>query len=283
MAIPTSVAALLLAFAPIALRAEPSAATNAKAGVQIEPHGAELLASLTYDGSKESLDAIVNALQPQARAGNIVAISICRQALLGLNDDSAPELLPEKMVKDLDRDLIRAWFDAVQRKAEAGDAFFRVVQGIFYIEGTGVEKSAEKGLELLRKSLVQGYHDAAFKLGIFCKTGGAGEKDAGKAVAYYRKAADFGSALAAYNLGCMYIKGDGVKQDASEAAKQFARGASMGHAASEYHLGFCYLRGQGVPEDDTLGKLWLKKAAMQGHQGAKKALAELMRGVAAGR
>jgi Sel1 repeat len=82
-----------------------------------------------------------------------------------------------------------AEFDALRRKAEAGDAKSQFDLAEAYSEGKGVAKDSAKGMDWLKKSAVQGYSGAQVVLGYMYQKGINTEKDPTEAAKWYRKAA----------------------------------------------------------------------------------------------
>jgi TPR repeat protein len=82
-----------------------------------------------------------------------------------------------------------AEFDALRRKAEAGDAKSQFDLAEAYSEGKGVAKDSAKGMDWLKKSAVQGYAGAQVVLGYLYQKGINTEKDPSEAAKWYRKAA----------------------------------------------------------------------------------------------
>ena len=80
-------------------------------------------------------------------------------------------------------------FNALRRKAEAGDPKAQFDLASAYSLGTGVAKDSAKGLEWLRKSAAQGYAGAEVVLGLFYQKGIGIEPDSSEAAKWYRKAA----------------------------------------------------------------------------------------------
>jgi len=80
-------------------------------------------------------------------------------------------------------------FDALRRKAEAGDAKAQFDLAEAYSVGNGVAKDSAKGMEWLRKSATQGFAGAQVVLGYMYQNGIEIEKDASEAAKWYRKAA----------------------------------------------------------------------------------------------
>src|SRR5215470_10563952 len=80
-------------------------------------------------------------------------------------------------------------FDALRRKAEAGDAKAQFDLAEAYSLGNGVGKDSAKGMEWLKKSATQGFAGAQVVLGIMLQKGINTEKDPSEAAKWYRKAA----------------------------------------------------------------------------------------------
>jgi hypothetical protein len=80
-------------------------------------------------------------------------------------------------------------FDALRRKAEAGDSKSQFDLAEAYSEGKGVAKDSAKGMDWLKKSAVQGYAGAQVVLGYMYQKGINTEKDPSEAAKWYRKAA----------------------------------------------------------------------------------------------
>lgn len=80
-------------------------------------------------------------------------------------------------------------FDALRRKAEAGDPKAQFDLAEAYSEGNGVAKDFPQGMEWLKKSATQGYAGAQVVLGIIFQQGINTEKDPSEAAKWFRKAA----------------------------------------------------------------------------------------------
>lgn len=80
-------------------------------------------------------------------------------------------------------------FDALRRKAEAGDAKAQFDLAEAYSLGNGVSKDSIKGMEWLKKSAQQGFAGAQVVLGIVYQKGINIEKDPSEAARWYQKAA----------------------------------------------------------------------------------------------
>lgn len=236
----------------------------------------DVLPQLSYDGTPGSLQQIQDAVMPAAKAGNIIALNICRQTMHGLGQDMALKKITMKMARQLDEKLVHSWFSGVRQKADAGDSFFKVVMGILSFFGTGTEKDDQKTLALLKEAAEHGYHDAFLKMGNFYKAGIIFRKDLNKAAEYYRKGGEKGSAVALYNIGCMHNDAEGMPENISMAMEYWKKSADMGHAWSQYNLGLFYVNGR-AGYNPTEGKRWLEKAAKQGHEKALKLMSNFAR------
>ncbi len=80
-------------------------------------------------------------------------------------------------------------FDALRRKAEAGDAKAQFDLADAFSEGKGVAKDSAKGMEWLKRSALQGYAGAQVVLGYMYQKGINTEQDPEEAAKWYKKAA----------------------------------------------------------------------------------------------
>ena len=79
-------------------------------------------------------------------------------------------------------------FDALRRKAEAGDAKAQFDLADAFSEGKGVAKDSAKGMEWLKHSALQGYAGAQVVLGYMYQKGINTEQDPSEAAKWYKKA-----------------------------------------------------------------------------------------------
>ena len=80
-------------------------------------------------------------------------------------------------------------FDALRRKAEAGDAKAQFDLADAYSEGKGIARDSAKGMEWLKRSALQGFAGAQVVLGYMYQNGINMEKDSSEAAKWYKKAA----------------------------------------------------------------------------------------------
>jgi TPR repeat protein len=121
-------------------------------------------------------------------------------------------------------------FDAVEARAQQGDAYAQNNLGFMYASGKGVP---ENDIE---------------------------------AVKWYRLAAQQGDADAQFNLGFMYASGKGVPQNYREAVKWYRLAAQQGDAYAQNNLGLRYDNGEGVPTNYVKAYAWMSMAAAQGNE-----------------
>ena len=173
-----------------------------------------------------------------------------------------------------------------QKEYELGDA---------YMNGKGVERNKELGVEHVRRAADKGHADAQYKLGFAYDWGYGVEKDLEEAAKWYHKAAEQGHADAHYALGLAYYNGYGVEQDYMKAAEWFRKAADKGHGESEYdlelayqeaakqgnvdaqyELGVMHSNGNFVEKDLEEAVKWFRKAADKGHKKAEEELDSIM-------
>jgi len=153
---------------------------------------------------------------------------------------------------------------AIQSKAERGDAAAQNALGGLYEKGQGVPQSFPDAFKWYRSAAEQGLADAQYNLGVLYETGQGATRDEVEAAKWQRKAADQGHAGAQYDLAAMYATGRGVPRDATEAAKLYRPAAEQGDVLAQYNLARRYEVGQGVPVDRVEAYKWHKLAAAQG-------------------
>ncbi len=230
------------------------------------------LSGLVYDGTQASLEKIQKAVIPAAMQGNIIALNICRQTMYGLGQEIDLKKITMELARPFDEELLQSWVSIVRQKAGQGDPFFKVVMGILFLEGKGMEKDNQRFFALLEEAATLGYHDAFAKLGNLHSTGIIVKKNMEKAVEYYTKAGELGSAFALYNIGCIYNNETEVSRNVKKAMMYWKQSAEMGHALAQYNLGLFYAEGEGGEYNPAEGKQWLEKSAAQGYTRAQEYL-----------
>jgi uncharacterized protein len=155
---------------------------------------------------------------------------------------------------------------------EQADCMLRVAA--FHFEGKGgLEKSDEKGRELLVKAAEKGNALAALEMA--SRLSKAEKPDMLSVYKYLLSAANTGLPVAQNEIGLLYVSGNMGLSDPTAAVAWFTAAAKAGHAAAQNNLGTLYERGMGVPVDyNNAGQLY-SLAANQGHGAATTGLARL--------
>ena len=123
-----------------------------------------------------------------------------------------------------------------------------------YMNGAGVDKSAERGIFWLEKAADLGNTEAQTVLAgyLFNGVGVAADKK-------WEAAAKKGVAFAAKNLAKMYLYGSGVEMNHSLFAKWTKVAADLGDVESMYNISIAYKNGDGVEKSPELAKLYMEK------------------------
>lgn len=156
-----------------------------------------------------------------------------------------------------------------EKAAAKGNPTSQYNLGLSYAEGLGVPKDAAKALEWLQKSAMQGDADGQNGLGYLYYLGQGVPKDAAKAAEWWQKSATQGNAQAQGRLAYLYQNGEGVLKDTAKALDLYKKAATQGEETSQYNLSRIYDEGKAVPMDATKALEWRKKAAAQGHAEAQ--------------
>lgn len=156
-----------------------------------------------------------------------------------------------------------------KKAAELGDDFAQRNTGLAYSRGQGVSKDPVQAVDWWRRAAEQGNTDSQFYLGQALASGDGAAKNLTQALEWYRKAADKGHVGAQYELGAMYYEGAGVPKDAAKAVEWWHRAAAQGDQDAQHLVGLAYARGQGIGQDKVLAYAWVNLAAAQGLDSAK--------------
>ena len=147
-----------------------------------------------------------------------------------------------------------------------------------YFQGLGVERSDEKGLELLRKSADAGNPDAQLMLGFLMMKGENGAPlDEKEGMKFFIAAAKQGIRDAQYNAGLGYVRGQGVEVDYEEALHWFTEAALQGDSGAQYNLGVMYVNGEGTVKNALTAYAWFSIADENNYEGAKEGVAAARR------
>ena len=137
----------------------------------------------------------------------------------------------------------------IRRKAEAGDPKALLELGLRYLDGDGVEKSAEDAMGCFREAALCGEPVAAFNLGLAAARGDGVEQSWTEAAYWIGISAGRGLAEAQYMFGGMYEGGLGLEESDVEAAKWYAEAGKQGHVKALLCLADMYDEGRGVPRN----------------------------------
>jgi TPR repeat protein len=171
----------------------------------------------------------------------------------------------------------KAWAEALEHKAEQGNAEAQFDISQAYMDGHVFKKSWSETVKWLRASADQGFPEAQANLGGLYYLGNGVHRDYSQAIFWTQKAADQGNVKAEYNLGLMYALGQGVKKSDSRAVRWYLKSAEQGHQVAAYDIGVAYSHGLGIAEDDVRGYMWFLLALRFGWQPSKVALEGLDR------
>jgi TPR repeat protein len=142
-----------------------------------------------------------------------------------------------------------------------------------YRQGLASYKKGDYGtaVQQFRQAADQGYAKAQYNLGIAYLQGKGVAKNDQEGINWFRKAADQNFAPAQYNVGIAYAQGLGVPKDPRQAVEWYQKAAKQGFDPAQYNLGTSLYQGQGVAKDPVMAYVWLSLAAAQGNQDAQLA------------
>ncbi|MDE7211943.1 MAG: hypothetical protein K2O03_10965 [Lachnospiraceae bacterium] len=143
--------------------------------------------------------------------------------------------------------------------AEGGHPSAWTDVGLYYLNGTYVQKDEAYAAQCFEKDLHFGILDAYHNLGrlLFYGTGVA--QDYERAFQLFSYVSEHGSNKSIYFLGKCYFAGLGTTQDYTK-ARQFLEQVDWENSDAFYMLGYIYGRGLGVGEDIPKAVEYLKRA-----------------------
>jgi len=121
--------------------------------------------------------------------------------------------------------------------------------GLYYEEGTSVEKNIAEAIKYYKMAAELNYAPSLYNLGYCYENGKGVETNYEEAFNNYKKASELGDSLATYSLGICYELGRGTSINYGEAYKCYSEGIEKGDAKSYYSLGNLYEKGLYVKED----------------------------------
>ena len=155
-------------------------------------------------------------------------------------------------------------FAELRESANQGDPRSHKALAYAYINGTGVWKNEETGVDLMRTYAEQGNAEAQTEWAYFLHNGKHRVKrDRAEGLKWYRLAADQGHSHAQYVVGIFVV------EDKQEAMNWLRLSAEQNHTRAQFDLAKMLAEGDGVPRDLAAANEWMRKSADQGHQPAK--------------
>lgn len=174
-------------------------------------------------------------------------------ALLSRGTDEAPVGTPESIAGES--------VEAVQKRAERGDAQAQIKLGEWHRSGKGVPQDGREAVRWYRKAADQGNAEAQFELGMTYRFTPDAPQDDFQAALWLRKAAEQRYAKAQFQLGDLYEYGTGGPPDTAEAARWYREAAEQGFAEAQCALGQMYEVGKGLARDRVQAYMWFDIAA----------------------
>jgi len=165
------------------------------------------------------------------------------------------------------------WYE---KAAAKGSAYAAYMLSIFYQNGYGVQKSANKSIEWYNKAEIR--PDSIVAKVLIAKRyldPNSSMFDEKKALWWMEVAASKHNLDAQNYLGDMYSLGIGTEVKPLAALKWYGMAASRGSAYAQYSLGIMYYNGTGVPKDYKKAFKWIEYAAKQGLVEAEYLISEM--------
>lgn len=154
---------------------------------------------------------------------------------------------------DLDYSQVYQAIDMLEKSVEQGYAEAQYALAICYMEGAGVDEDLDKAIELLEKSAAQGYEEAQGQLEDCYEMAGEAQNK---------------------NTEQKPEKIDNHMLEDIKKAQYWSEKAEQGDAIAQCRLGECYFDGIGFMQDYDKAFDWYEKSAKQGNADAQNSLAE---------
>lgn len=154
------------------------------------------------------------------------------------------------------------WYSAyslLKNKVLKGDAAAYAILGEFYIEGIGVPKDVEMGVEFLKKAVNAGCADATNSLAVLYLQGEKVPVNERLAIDYIRQGADMGDAAAMGKMATVYLYGDYGIQDNRIALEWAQKSSILGDLRGMECLSVIYDDGIGVCRDPIQAAYWYRE------------------------
>jgi TPR repeat protein len=208
-------------------------------------------------------------------SGQCAAAVVPLQRAIDFGDTASLALLAQMMIhgrEGVAKDRNRA-FKLVEEGARLGCHHCQGVLACCYLGGYGIQRDAERSLELARESSGRGSRYGQFVLGGFYQYGLEGvARDYAQALALYRLAAAQNLDEAQISLGWMYANGRGVARDHAEAMRLYQLAVAQGHPEALFRVASFHECGHGVPANKAEAIRWYRRAQAAGWPFAAHAL-----------
>lgn len=174
------------------------------------------------------------------------------------------EEMYDRVIEYLDAGDWESAYSLVKNGETQGDGNAMAILADFYINGVGVFKNVEVGLELLEKAISNGCAEAAYNLGNLYCNGEKIQNDDRKGVFYLNKAAEMGDCQAMGQMAKIYLNGYyGVPEDYSKAFEWGMKAAKFYDQTGMEVLAILYDDGLGVYRDPRQAAHWYRECLMQ--------------------
>lgn len=166
-------------------------------------------------------------------------------------------------VKNPDWQAVQGWY---QKAADKGFPAALSSLASWYMNGSHVEKNADKALDLYKTVAAGGDAAAMYAIAYQYYMGKNVMKDYSKAYEWFKKGAEHGDGASAFYIGYMYANGEGLTKDAAQAAVWYQLGAARKNRSSINNLGVLYENGNGVPKNEAKALACYEQAAELGNE-----------------
>ncbi len=163
----------------------------------------------------------------------------------------------------------------LKARSSRGDAVADFVWAALTALGFDNIITSSQAVQMLKKSLDQGYTPALVEMGLWYYGGKWVDQDKEHAASLWRQAVRKGSRDAEVRLAVTTLKEDGDSQNDSAAVSLLYRAVPEGSLLAQVGLGYCYEEGIAVPKSTAEAARWYRTGAVRGSQDAYRALRRL--------
>ena len=160
------------------------------------------------------------------------------------------------------------WFTEA---ANAGNNISQFMLGAIYSD----DKNYTKSFEYYKLATDNGHQSAPYYLGLFYRNGTGVNRDNQKATEFFKKAYENGYVPAQVEYAYALERGIGVTRNIDLAFDLYLDAAEKGNADAQNNIGYFYLQGVGTLKNYDKAIEWYEKSAEQNHQLAIDKLSEL--------